>query len=230
MEKRICSILKKEFLINDLLLFSNLLPSIKERIKQNYPKIKDEDYISKAFIFSIKKILLEELIQNEEGVLNIFKKQVIESIQNNQLITEQEINNYTFGERLSDKIAEFGGSWSFIISFIIFMFLWISINVFIFINKGFDPYPFILLNLILSCLAALQAPIIMMSQNRKEQIDRKRAENDYKINLKAELEIKNLHEKIDFLIFHQNLKIQEIQKLQTEYLDEIILFHKDEKK
>lgn len=99
---------------------------------------------------------------------------------------------------MADKIALFGGSWKFIIAFMTFFGVWISINVIAF--KSFDPYPFILLNLILSCIAALQAPLIMMSQNRQEQKDRLRSENDYKINLKAELEIQQLNEKVDLLI------------------------------
>ncbi len=122
------------------------------------------------------------------------ESEVLDAIESNEIITEKlniELENeFTFGERLSDKIAEFGGSWSFILSFLFFMMLWITANVVLLANKGFDPYPFILLNLILSCLAALQAPIIMMSQNRQEQKDRKRSENDYKTNLKAELEIR----------------------------------------
>lgn len=106
----------------------------------------------------------------------------------------------TFGERLSDKIADFGGSWTFIISFLSFILLWILLNVFWYVNTGFDPYPFILLNLILSCIAAIQAPIIMMSQNRQEDRDRERAKNDYEINRKAEQEIKELHKKFDLLM------------------------------
>jgi uncharacterized membrane protein len=97
-----------------------------------------------------------------------------------------------------------------------------GINIWILATKSFDPFPFILLNLILSCLAAIQAPIIMMSQNRKEEKDRKRGENDYKINLKAELEIKLLSEKIDHMIVHQNKKLLEIQEIQTDYLEDLM--------
>lgn len=107
---------------------------------------------------------------------------------------------FTLGQKFADKVAAFGGSWTFILSFLGGMVVWILLNSYWFKNQGFDPYPFILLNLVLSCLASLQAPIIMMSQNRKEEKDRKRAENDYLINLKSEMEIRNLHEKIDFLI------------------------------
>jgi uncharacterized membrane protein len=115
----------------------------------------------------------------------------------------------TFGERLSDKIADFGGSWTFIISFLCFILLWIVLNAFWFLNTGFDPYPFILLNLILSCIAALQAPIIMMSQNRQEDRDRERAKHDYEINMKAEKEIKELHKKFDIMMkqHHDMLEI-----------------------
>jgi uncharacterized membrane protein len=126
----------------------------------------------------------------------------------------------TFGERLSDRIAEFGGSWSFIICFGVVLLGWIILNAVFLINRGFDPYPFILLNLILSCLSAIQAPIIMMSQNRAEARDRLRAEHDYKINLKAELEIRHLHEKIDHLLQRQYNRLFEIQQIQIELLEE----------
>jgi uncharacterized membrane protein len=122
---------------------------------------------------------------------------------------------------LSDQIASFGGSWRFIILFGVVLVLWIILNGFLLLNRGFDPYPFILLNLILSCLAAMQAPIIMMSQNRAELRDRLRSENDYKINLKAELEIRHLHEKIDHLLRRQYNRLFEIQQIQIELLEEI---------
>jgi uncharacterized membrane protein len=127
----------------------------------------------------------------------------------------------TFGERLADKIAEFGGSWRFIIIFFVILSLWIAINSLTLILKPFDPYPFILLNLILSCLASIQAPIIMMSQNRQEDKDRLRAEHDYRINLKAELEIRHLHEKIDHLLMNQWQRLLEIQEIQMELMEEL---------
>ncbi len=109
----------------------------------------------------------------------------------------------TFGEKVSDKLAEFGGSWAFIGLFVLSMVSWIILNSIALLAKPFDPYPFILLNLLLSCLAAIQAPIIMMSQNRQEKKDRLRAENDYLVNVKAELEIRQLHEKLDILMANQ---------------------------
>jgi uncharacterized membrane protein len=127
----------------------------------------------------------------------------------------------TFGERLADRIADFGGSWRFIIVFGIFILLWMAINTVALLGRPADPYPFILLNLILSCLAALQAPVIMMSQNRQEAKDRLRSEHDYRVNLKAELEIRHLHEKVDHLLLHQWERLVEIQQVQLELLNEI---------
>ncbi len=148
------------------------------------------------------------------------------AIKNNSILSENiqdEIEaKLSIGQKLADKIATFGGSWTFIITFFSFILVWIGGNIWFFTTKPFDPFPFILLNLILSCLAAIQAPIIMMSQNRQEQKDRQRSEHDYKINLKAELEIKLLSEKIDHLLVHQNKKLLEIQELQTDYLEDLM--------
>lgn len=122
----------------------------------------------------------------------------------------------TIGQLAADKIARFGGSWTFIISFFMVLIIWISYNVYALNNKGFDPYPFILLNLILSCLASIQAPIIMMSQNRQEEKDRERAEWDLKINEKAEAEVRDISKKLDILMIqHQGLaqKIEELREL-----------------
>jgi uncharacterized membrane protein len=150
----------------------------------------------------------------------------MDAIKNNSLLSENIENviedRLTVGQRIADKIAVFGGSWTFIVTFFLFILAWMGINIWILATKSFDPFPFILLNLILSCLAAIQAPVIMMSQNRKEQKDRIRSENDYKINLKAELEIKILSEKIDHMIAHQNRKLLEIQELQTDYLEDLM--------
>jgi uncharacterized membrane protein len=150
----------------------------------------------------------------------------MEAIKNNSILSENIQDDkdeaLTFGQRMADHIAEFGGSWTFIIVFFSFILVWILINLYVLTTKPFDPFPFILLNLILSCLASIQAPIIMMSQNRQEQKDRIRGEHDYKINLKAELEIKLLSEKIDHLLVHQNRKLLEIQEVQTDYLEDLM--------
>ena len=135
-------------------------------------------------------------------------------------LNEFEDHHPPFKSRLADNVASFGGSWQFIISFGIVMLLWISVNVFL-LKKAFDPFPFILLNLVLSTVAALQAPIIMMSQNRKEEKDRQRAINDYMINLKSEIEVRNLHGKLDLLMTEQMKTLFDIQKTQVELLEEI---------
>jgi uncharacterized membrane protein len=122
------------------------------------------------------------------------------------------------GQRISDKVARFGGSWKFIISFMLILFIWILYNILSPQRDNFDPYPFILLNLVLSCIAAIQAPIIMMSQNRQEEKDRKRAENDYLVNMKAELEIRSLQQKIDLL---QQQQIKALYDMQVEQLEQL---------
>jgi len=129
----------------------------------------------------------------------------------------------TFGQRLADKVASFGGSWPFIIIFMSFLVFWISLNVIILLNhhKPFDPYPFILLNLFLSMLAAIQAPVIMMSQNRQSAHDRMDAEHDYEVNLKAELEIMQLHQKLDELRETQWQQLMDLQKQQIDILVEL---------
>ena len=122
---------------------------------------------------------------------------------------------------MADKIATFGGSWTFLICFAVFLCIWIGINSLALIMRPFDPYPYIFLNLMLSCLAAVQAPIIMMSQNRQEAKDRIRSQHDYQVNLKAELEIRHLHEKVDHLLSHQWSRLVQIQELQLELLAEL---------
>ncbi|MFK7032118.1 DUF1003 domain-containing protein [Flavobacterium oreochromis] len=136
-------------------------------------------------------------------------------------VDSTEVESRTIGQRVADQVASFGGSWIFIISFLIFLLTWIVINVFFLMNKGFDPYPFILLNLILSCIAALQAPIIMMSQNRQEEKDRERAKKDFYVNLKAEQEIRLLQDKLDHILAHQHEELLHIQKEQITLLKEI---------
>ncbi|MBU3741293.1 MAG: DUF1003 domain-containing protein [Candidatus Kapabacteria bacterium] len=148
---------------------------------------------------------VERLLQSvtEGRPLGADERDVLEHILRNELITDVpddfEDGPTTVGQRLADHVAAFGGSWLFISAFFTFILLWMLTNVLLLAGHAFDPYPFILLNLILSCLAAVQAPIIMMSQNRQEEKDRQRARADYRVNLKAEVEIRLLHEKIDAL-------------------------------
>lgn len=195
-------------------------------LQNDYPSISSNDLISLDELNRYRRLYLTSLIVQEKGELAMIDKDVMEAIKNNSILSEniqEDIEaQATFGQRLADKIASFGGSWTFILSFFGFILIWIFINVWVLIQKPFDPYPFILLNLILSCLASLQAPIIMMSQNRQEEKDRQRSEHDYQINLKAELEIKLLSEKIDHLLVQQNKKLLEIQEIQTDYLEDLM--------
>lgn len=165
-----------------------------------------------------------EYVSRQIGELSDLEKTVVSAIEDKATLSDKvgqdEDLPLTFGQRIADKVASFGGSWTFIISFGGFLFLWIAANTWLLANKGFDPYPFILLNLILSCIAALQAPVIMMSQNRQEEKDRERAKKDYMVNLKSELEIRMLHEKIDHLIMHQQQELLEIRKAQVQMLEE----------
>lgn len=195
-------------------------------IKTEFPNFDKEDFISIAELNKYRRLYLTSLIIQEKGEVAVIDRDVMEAIKNNSILSENiqdEIEaELTFGQRLADKVAAFGGSWTFIITFFSFILIWMLINIWFLATKPFDPFPFILLNLILSCLAAIQAPIIMMSQNRQEQKDRQRGEHDYKINLKAELEIQLLSEKIDHLLVHQNKKLLEIQEVQTDYLEDLM--------
>lgn len=200
---------------------------IVDLIKEEHPELNKNGYISLDELNYFRRLYLSKLIEQERKELNQIDKTVIEAIKNNALlnedIQEEPSTNLTYGQKMADLIASFGGSWTFIFIFFAFILLWIFTNIIFLSNQAFDPYPFILLNLILSCLASIQAPIIMMSQNRQEQKDRIRSEKDFKINLKAELEIKLLSEKIDHLLLHHSLKLLEIQDLQTDYLEDLLI-------
>ena len=220
------SISKKEIKNGEEIVGHDIREGIFNLIKSNFPDFKEDDFISLFELNQYRRFYLTSLISQEKGELAVIDSDVMNAIKNNAILSEniqEEIEaKLTFGQKLADKVATFGGSWIFIITFFSFIIIWMMINIWMLVNNPFDPFPFILLNLILSCLAAIQAPIIMMSQNRQEQKDRKRSEHDYKINLKAELEIKLLSEKIDHLLIHQNKKLLEIQEIQTDYLEDLM--------
>src|SRR6266403_37217 len=221
----VCQICKKAKPPNSGMIAELIRPSLLEFIKKKLPDLDSKGFICLDDLGEFRKNYVKEVLQDEIGELSALDNEVIESLQQHEIlssdISKQFEKKLTFGERLSDQIASFGGSWRFIILFGVVLVLWIILNAALLVNRGFDPYPFILLNLILSCLAAMQAPIIMMSQNRAELRDRLRSENDYKINLKAELEIRHLHEKIDHLLRRQYNRLFEIQQIQIELLEEI---------
>ncbi len=195
-------------------------------IKSEHPDFDSESYITLEELNQYRRLYLASLIVQEKGEIARIDKDVMDAIKNNAILSENIQDDLeaelTVGQKIADRVAAFGGSWTFIITFFSFIIVWMIINIWFLASKPFDPYPFILLNLILSCLAAIQAPIIMMSQNRQEQKDRQRSEHDYKINLKAELEIKLLSEKMDHLLVHQNNKLLEIQEVQIDYLEDLM--------
>jgi uncharacterized membrane protein len=221
----ICQICKKTASPHDGMIGELIRPSLAEFIKKRVPEWDDKGLICLEDLGKFRKEYVKDVLEDELGELSALDNEVIESLHQHEIlssdINKQFERKLTFGEWLSDRIASFGGSWRFIILFGVVLVFWIILNAALLVNRGFDPYPFILLNLILSCLAAMQAPIIMMSQNRAELRDRLRSENDYKINLKAELEIRHLHEKIDHLLRRQYNRLFEIQQIQIELLEEI---------
>jgi len=222
----ICAISKKEYSAH-LLSDTNFVgEKIKAVLKKQYSDWNGSGFVFNEIINKARTEYITGLIAAERGELDKLDKEVVASIANADLMSRdvylEKPEPITFGERLADKVAAFGGSWRFIILFGVVIFFWIVINVLLLIDRSFDPYPFILLNLVLSCLAALQAPVIMMSQNRQEAKDRIRSKKDYKINLKAELEIRLLNEKIDHMLMHQHQRLFEIQQIQIEMMEEIV--------
>ncbi|MGE3726423.1 MAG: DUF1003 domain-containing protein [Candidatus Sericytochromatia bacterium] len=169
--------------------------------------------------------LLAFLMGKEQFEMDSLEKEVFQSILDHATVSENPEKNIEpvhWADQLSDQIARFGGSWRFILFFGAFIFCWILGNSLVLLGRPLDPFPYILLNLMLSCLAALQAPLIMMSQNRQEARDRIRSINDYQVNLKAELEIRQLHFKLDQLTHHQWQHLMQIQELQMEMLEELL--------
>lgn len=223
---KISHISKKEIAKGEEVIGKDIREGIFDLIKSYLPDFEKESFISIDELNLYRRIYLTSLITQEKGELAVIDRDVLEAIKNNSILSENIQDDIeaelTLGQRIADKVATFGGSWTFIITFFSFILIWMIINIWFLASRPFDPFPFILLNLILSCLAAIQAPIIMMSQNRQEQKDRQRGEHDYKINLKAELEIKLLSEKIDHLLAHQNRKLLEIQEVQTDYLEDLM--------
>lgn len=215
-----------EFPISEKISAKTIRHSIMNLIKKDNPQFSHESYLSLSELNKYREKAISEYLVKEVGELSKLEKTVLTALTNRTTLTDKvvegEKRKLTIGQTIADKVASFGGSWTFIISFGVFIFIWILINMYWFINKGFDPYPFILLNLILSCLAALQAPVIMMSQNRQEEKDRDRSKKDYMINLKSELEIRMLHEKIDHFIMDQQQELFELQKTQIEIMNNIL--------
>ena len=216
----------KEFPVSEKVSAKTIRHSILDLIQKDNPRFSHESCLSRSELTYYRDKSVSDFLSKEIGELTDLDKTVLSSLTKNGTLTDkidgEEEKALTIGQKVADRVALFGGSWIFIISFGVFIFIWITANVYWLFNKGFDPFPFILLNLILSCLAALQAPVIMMSQNRQEEKDRDRAKKDYMINLKSELEIRTLHEKIDHFIMDQQQELIELQKVQVDMMNEIL--------
>lgn len=211
---------------SELVPFAILRPAIAALLLERKPDLGPDSLVARDVVTSLRAQIVETLLREERGEFTALERAVVDSLARQETIgrnVEVEFDEgRSFGERVSDALARGAGSWGFIIAFGLVLVVWVALNAtFLGMAERFDPYPFILLNLILSCIAALQAPIIMMSQRRQEARDRMRALNDYRVNLKAELEIRHLHEKLDHLIGRQWERLAEIQRIQVELLEEL---------
>jgi uncharacterized membrane protein len=205
--------------------FGMIRPAIAQAMLADHPGLTADSAICRKHLIAYRTRYIEDMLARERGEVSDLERQVVESLAREETVSRNVAAAYddrrTLGERAADVVAEFGGSWRFIGTFAIVMALWMGFNVWAATRAIFDPYPFILLNLVLSCLAAIQAPIIMMSQKRQETKDRLRSENDYRVNLKAELEIRHLHDKLDHLINQQWERLAEIQQIQLEIMQDM---------
>ena len=226
MESFISVLSGKKFPLSERIHIGAVRANIYALMFRDHPNLSGEGYISLRELAVYREQYITEVLSKQIGQIGEVQRTVIDAMENETLLSEKlargDDAELTSAQRLADRVASFGGSWTFISACGVCIFCWITLNIFFLRNVGFDPYPFILLNLILSCIAALQAPIIMMSQNRQEEKDRERAKKDYMINLKSEMEIRILHEKLDHLIIHQQQELLEIQRVQMEMMDDIL--------
>jgi len=199
-------------------------PAVAELVRKATGSWSDKAWICTDDLHRYRHEHVKSLLEAERGELTALDNEVLESLRQQEILSrnpEEELQaGLTTGQRAADRLAAFGGSWKFLILFVVVMALWIGVNSVVLIIRPFDPYPFIFLNLVLSCLAAIQAPVIMMSQVRQGTRDRLHARHDYQVNLKAELEIRHLHQKIDHLLSHQWERLVEIQEIQMESINE----------
>ena len=211
--------------MRDLVPTEIIRPPILEIIETSAPKRIRTGYICNHDLNKFRVLYVKQSLEAELGEISVLENEVLRSLQEQDLISANVYARFDSSvktsEEIADKVAGFGGSWRFIILFGSIIALWIGINSAVIFLRPFDPYPYILLNLVLSCLAALQAPFIMMSQKRVEDRDRFRSDHDYKVDLKAELEIRLMQEKMDYLLHHQWGRLMEIQEIQLEIMREL---------
>lgn len=218
-----CAVCGQSFASRDLVGGQDIRPGISALIAADFPDWSKGAVICQSDLARFRRLYVERMLADERGEIGALEHQVLDSIEAGQTVSRAPTAEQpaTFGQKMADRVARFGGSWTFILTFLAVLMAWIAVNAIGLLAAPFDPYPFILLNLVLSCVAALQAPVIMMSQGRKEEKDRARAESDYQVNLKAELEIRQLHEKIDHQLAKQWDRLAEMQQIQIEILEEM---------
>ena len=200
-------------------------PPVAELIRAETGTFDPNGWICTDDLARFRHRYIRDLLEAEHGELTGMEEEVLNSLREHEIFAhdpEKEFDaKLTFGQHMADRIAGFGGSWPFIGTFLAIIVIWMVVNSILLYRHPFDPYPYILLNLVLSCLAALQAPVIMMSQNRQEDRDRQRGMHDYQVNLKAELEIRLLHQKVDHILTSQWQRLMEIQDIQLELMNEL---------
>ncbi len=220
-----CQVCRNQFKMGEVIKAKLIEAPIAHLIREKHPKWTAKGFICLADLNLFRTQYVTGVLKSASQEVYDLEKEMTRSLEEEEVLSRN-INkefegNLTLGERLADHLADFGGSWTFISIFMGMLIIWMIINTVVLLTQPFDPYPYILLNLVLSCLAAIQAPVIMMSQNRQEAKDRLRAEHDYEINLKAEIEIRKLHEKLDHLLLHQWQRLLDIQQLQVNLMEEI---------
>jgi uncharacterized membrane protein len=224
-ESVVCQVCGEEKPRDEVILGDMVRDSIVDAIRGEHPDFSPKGYICRTDLNRYRMKHFQDVIEADKGELSSLDKEVLDSLVDRELLAKNVNEEFdtvlTFGQRIADRVADFGGSWTFILTFMGILFLWVIFNSVALLRKPFDPYPFILLNLVLSCVAAMQAPVIMMSQNRQEAKDRLRAEHDYQINLRAEIEIRTLSEKIDHLLQHQWQRLLELQQIQSDMMDDL---------
>ncbi len=221
-----CQVCGAMFSGHNVLPASLVRDNIAALITARLPSWDPAGFICRSCLNGFRSEYVRAEMEKDRGDLSALEEEVMRSLRDGAIVADnlnqQFDSSLTVGERIADKVSEFGGSWRFIILFFAVITLWIIANSVYLMFRPFDPYPYILLNLALSLLAAVQAPVILMSQNRQETRDRLRAENDYQVNLKAELEVRAVSEKLDLLIHQQWAHLLEIQQVQTEMIQDML--------
>jgi len=223
--KVICQVCGQEKELNEVWPGELVLEGVQEAIRKRFPQWSKSGYICIPDLNLFRSEYIKDVLEEEMGEISVLQEKVSHSLKEHELISrnlnvefEKEL---TVWERLSDRVAAFGGSWGFILTFFVIIVVWVVVNSLISLLRPFDPYPYIFLNLVLSLMAAIQAPIILMSQNRQDSKDRLRSEYDYRLNLKAELEVRHLNEKMDLLLTQQWRRLLEIQHVQLAVMEEL---------